>query len=52
VLIKADRREDMMKLIYAFRDYANAPINCSEILGVEGRNVKLQLNLLAPEFYI
>jgi hypothetical protein len=42
-MINADRREDTMKLICAFLDYANAPINCSEILGVEGRNIKLQL---------
>lgn len=38
-----NRRTDMTKLIFAFRDYANAPRNCSEILGIEGRNIRLQL---------
>jgi hypothetical protein len=42
-LIHAYRRTDMTKPICAFRDYANTPVNCSEVLGVEGRNIKLQL---------
>ena len=38
-----NRRTDKTKLICAFRDYANAPRNCSGVLGMEERNVKLQL---------
>jgi len=38
-----NRRTDNTKLICSFRDYANAPRNCSEFLGMEGRNVKLQV---------
>jgi len=38
-----NRRTDMTKLICAFRNYAKAPRNCSEFLGMEGRDIKLQL---------
>jgi len=30
-LLRADRRTDMMKLIVAFRNFANAPKSASEV---------------------